>query len=59
MNEETTVLLISAAAAYLIQWGWMRAQIAQLTRRLDEHNDVRERLARIEEKLNYIIKPHS
>ena len=58
MNEETTVLLVSASAAYLIQWGWMRAQIAQLTRRLDEHSDVRERLARIEEKLNYIIKPH-
>jgi len=25
-------------------------------KRLDEHNDVKERLARIEEKLNYIIK---
>lgn len=51
--------IFSVIAAYAIQWGWMRAQIQQFGRRLDEHNDVRERLARIEEKLNYIIKPNA
>jgi tetrahydromethanopterin S-methyltransferase subunit G len=43
-------------AAWAVQWGWMKAQINQMSKRLDEHNDVKERLARIEEKLNYIIK---
>jgi len=56
MNQETAAAIISVVAAWAIQWGWMRAQISQLAKRLDEHNDVRERLARIEEKLNYIIK---
>lgn len=58
MQPELILTIISIVAAYAIQWGWMRAQIQQFARRLDEHNDVRERLARIEEKLNYIIKPN-
>ena len=56
MTQETIAAAISAVAAWAIQWGWMRAQISQMSKRLDEHNDVKERLARIEEKLNYIIK---
>lgn len=56
MNQETAAAIISVVAAWAIQWGWMRAQISQMAKRLDEHNDVKERLARIEEKLNYIIK---
>jgi cyanophycinase-like exopeptidase len=41
-----------------IQWGWMRSQIANLSRRLDQHDDTRERLARIEAKLDYITPKH-
>jgi hypothetical protein len=39
-----------------IFYGWTRAQIAQLSRRMDAHDDVRERLARIEEKLDFYLK---
>lgn len=56
MDQQTILAILSTVAAWAVQWGWMKAQINQMSKRLDEHNDVKERLARIEEKLNYIIK---
>jgi hypothetical protein len=56
MDQQTILAILSVVAAWAVQWGWMKAQINQMGKRLDEHNDVKERLARIEEKLNYIIK---
>jgi len=56
MSAETWTLLISYAVSGAIFYGWTRAQIAQLSRRMDQHDDVRERLARIEEKLDFYLK---
>jgi hypothetical protein len=57
MTPETLVSLASVIVLVAVQWGWMRGQIATLSRRMDAHDDTRERLARIEAKLDYIT-PH-
>jgi hypothetical protein len=54
MSNEALLGTIAALAGYAIQWGYMKAQITTLTRRLDAHDDVKERLARIEAKLDLI-----
>lgn len=46
--------IAAAVVAYAVQWGYMKGQINDLSRRLDAHDDVRERLARIEAKLDLI-----
>jgi hypothetical protein len=48
--------LISYILTGAIFYGWSKAQITQLSRRLDAHDDTRERLARIEEKLDFYLK---
>jgi tetrahydromethanopterin S-methyltransferase subunit G len=48
--------LISYGITGAIFYGWAKSQITQLSRRLDQHDDVRERLARIEEKLDFYLK---
>jgi hypothetical protein len=52
MTGEGWTLLISYGVTGAIFYGWAKSQISQLSRRLDAHDDVRERLARIEEKLD-------
>jgi len=54
MTPDVLISLASILAVIAVQWGWMRGQIATLSRRLDAHDDTRERLARIEAKLDYI-----
>jgi hypothetical protein len=54
MTPDVLISLASILAVLAVQWGWMRGQIATLSRRLDAHDDTRERLARIEAKLDYI-----
>jgi len=54
MTPDVLISLASMLAVIAVQWGWMRGQIATLSRRLDAHDDTRERLARIEAKLDYI-----
>jgi hypothetical protein len=54
MTPDIVISLASVLAVIAVQWGWMRGQIATLSRRLDAHDDTRERLARIEAKLDYI-----
>ena len=54
MSHEVLISLASMLVVIAVQWGWMRGQIATLSRRLDAHDDTRERLARIEAKLDYI-----
>lgn len=58
MTADVIFSLLSVLAIVAVQWGWMRAQIVTLSRRLDQHDDTRERLARIEAKLDY-INPHN
>jgi len=58
MTPDVLISLASVLAVVAVQWGWMRGQIASLSRRLDQHDDTRERLARIEAKLDY-INPHN
>jgi hypothetical protein len=58
MTPDTIISLASMLTLVAIQWGWMRSQIANLSRRLDQHDDTRERLARIEAKLDYITPKH-
>jgi len=48
--------LISYVTTGAIFYGWAKSQISQLSRRMDAHDDVRERLARIEEKLDFYLK---
>lgn len=52
MSAEFYVMMISYGVTGAIFYGWAKSQISQLSRRLDAHDDVRERLARIEEKLD-------
>ena len=54
MSHEVLISLASMLVVIAVQWGWMRGQIATLSRRLDAHDDTRERPARIEAKLDYI-----
>jgi hypothetical protein len=56
MSAEILTLLISYILTGAIFYGWSKAQISQLSRRLDAHDDVRERLARIETKLDNFQK---
>jgi len=56
MSAEILTLLISYVLTGSIFYGWSKAQITQLSRRLDAHDDVRERLARIETKLDNFQK---
>jgi hypothetical protein len=56
MSAEILTLLISYVLTGAIFYGWSKAQITQLSRRLDAHDDTRERLARIEEKLDFYLK---
>ena len=58
MSHEVLISLASMLVVIAVQWGWMRGQIATLSRRLDQHDDTRERLARIEAKLDYITPKH-
>jgi len=48
--------LTSYVVTGAIFYGWAKSQISQLSRRMDAHDDVRERLARIEEKLDFYLK---
>jgi hypothetical protein len=56
MSAELWISLISYGITGAIFYGWAKSQIMQLSRRLDQHDDVRERLARIEEKLDFYLK---
>lgn len=58
MTTDTLISVASIITLVAVQWGWMRGQIATLSRRLDAHDDTRERLARIEAKLDF-IKPQN
>lgn len=52
MSAEFYGMLISYVVTGGIFYGWAKSRISDLTRRMDAHDDVRERLARIEEKLD-------
>jgi hypothetical protein len=56
MNADLWILLTSYVVTGAIFYGWAKSQISQLSRRMDAHDDVRERLARIEEKLDFYLK---
>lgn len=56
MSQEVWILLASYVVSGAIFYGWAKSQIVQLSRRMDAHDDVRERLARIEEKLDFYLK---
>jgi hypothetical protein len=56
MSADLWILLISYVTTGAIFYGWAKSQISQLSRRMDAHDDVRERLARIEEKLDFYLK---
>jgi len=56
MSAEILTLLISYILTGAIFYGWSKSQITQISRRLDAHDDTRERLARIEEKLDFYLK---
>lgn len=52
MSAELWISLTSYIVTGGIFYGWAKSRISDLTRRMDAHDDVRERLARIEEKLD-------
>lgn len=52
MSAEFYGMLISYVVTGGIFYGWAKSRISDLSRRMDAHDDVRERLARIEEKLD-------
>ncbi len=52
MSAELWISLTSYIVTGGIFYGWAKSRISDLSRRMDAHDDVRERLARIEEKLD-------
>ena len=52
MSAEHWTLIISGAVYGSVFYGWAKSQISDLKRRMNAHDDVRERLARIEEKID-------
>lgn len=56
MVTELILIGISYIVTGAIFFGWTKSQISILSRRLDAHDDVRERLARIEAKLDIYLK---
>jgi hypothetical protein len=52
MSAEHWTLLISAGVYASVFYGWAKSKISDLNRRMNAHDDVRERLARIEEKID-------
>ncbi len=56
MNAEILAISISYIFTGAAFYGWTKSQIQQLSKRMDQHDDVRERLARIETKLDNFQK---
>ena len=56
MSAEIWAVLISYIFTGAAFYGWTKSQIQQLSKRMDQHDDVRERLARIETKLDNFQK---
>ena len=57
------VEIVTMVAGYVfsigVTWGTLSIRIKQLEKQINEHKNISERLARIEEKINFIVKPQN
>ncbi len=49
---------VTALFAAGVSWGFMRAEVAALKRQVESMEDVKERLAKIEAKLDMLVPGH-
>lgn len=50
--------IVTALFAAGVAWGFMRAEVAALKRQVESMEDVKERLAKIEAKLDILVPGH-
>jgi hypothetical protein len=56
MEQTTIVAIISAIFTAGISYGMLNTRIKTLEVKMQEHKDINEKFARIEERLNFLIE---
>lgn len=56
MEQTTIVAIVSAIFTAGISYGMLNTRIKALEVKMNEHKDINEKFARIEERLNFLIE---